>query len=202
MFERFVAAYPADGGDASQPFNVELLRQVSGLAELVTLAAGCTFGDGLLRVFTEDQARRAQSLTNAMFPEWAVRIRPVAQDWLSRQYVLDLRRGGMLLLVEPGSGGVYELEESIPELFDQLMVDEPDTFLALDLFRTWREVHPEAIPGGKCVGFKTPLFLGGDGVVENLEVIDEAVYWSIHGQLWAKIKDLPPGSSIDGVQIS
>ncbi|MFI6101091.1 hypothetical protein ACIA8G_36570 [Lentzea sp. NPDC051213] len=186
---------------ASPPVNVEPLRQVRGLAELVTLAAGCSFGDGLLRVFTDDEARRAQSLVSAMFPERAVRIRPFAQDWLGRQYVLDLRRSGMLLLIEPGSGGVYELDEEIPELFDLLMVDEPDTFLALDLFSAWREVHPEAIPAGKCVGFGTPLFLGGDGAVANLEVIDEEVYWSIHGQLWAKIKDLPPGTSIDSVQI-
>lgn len=202
MFGRFLAAYPSDGGHVSPPANVEPLRQVPGLAELVTLGAGCSFGSGVLRVFTDDEARRAQSLVNAMFPEWAARIRPFAQDWLGRQYVLDLRRGGMLLLMEPGSGGVYELDEKIPELFDQLMVDEPDTFLALDLFSAWREAHPEAIPVGKCVGFKTPLFLGGDGVVDNLEVTDEEVYWSIHGQLWGKVKDLPPGASIGGVQIS
>jgi len=125
MFERFVAAYPSDGGEVSPPANLEPLRQVPGLAELATLAAGRSFGNGVLCVFTDEEARRAQSLVNAMFPEWAVRIRPFAQDWLGRQYVLDLRRGGMLLLLEPGSGGVYELEEKIPELFDQLMVDDP-----------------------------------------------------------------------------
>ncbi|MGW4215383.1 hypothetical protein ACWEIJ_45945 [Lentzea sp. NPDC004789] len=202
MFERFVAAYPSDGGDALPPVNIEPLRQVPGLAELATLAAGCSFGGGVLRVFTEDQARRAQVLVNAMFPDWAVRIRPFAQDWLGRQYVLDLRRGGMLLLLEPGSGKVYELDEKIPELFDQCMVDEPDLFLALDLFNAWRDVHPNEVPVGKCVGFKRPLFLGGHSEVDNLEVIDEDVYWSIHGQLWAQTKDLPPGTSIGGVQIS
>lgn len=202
MFERFVAVYPPDGGDASPPVNIDSLRQVPGLAELVTLAAGRTFGDGVLRVFTENQARRAQGLVNAMFPEWAPQIRPFAQDWLGRQYVLDLHRGCMLLLMEPGSGEVFELDEKIPELFDQCMVDESDVFLALDLFRSWHEVHSEGVSIGKCVGFKRPLFLGGDSVVDNLEVIDEEVYWSIHGQLRAQTKDLPPGTSIGSIRIN
>lgn len=189
MFERFVAAYLLDGGPVSPPADPRPLKQVPGLAELVTMAAGCTFGDGIFRVFTEDEARRAQGLVNAMFPEWAVRIRPFAQDWLGRQYALDLRRNAMLILLEPGSGGVYELDGAIPELLDQQMVDDPDTFLAQDLFTAWRAVHAEHTPAGMCVGFKTPLFLGGEGAVENLEVVDEAVYWPIHGKLWAKARE-------------
>lgn len=202
MFERFVAEYPLDGGRVLPPVNLGPLKQVPGLAELVTMAAGCTFGDGIFRVFTEGEARRAQGLVNAMFPEWAVRIRPFAQDWLGRQYALDLRRNAMLILLEPGSGGVYELDGTIPDLLDRQIVDDPDTFLAQDLFTAWRAAHSERTSAGMCVGFKTPLFLGGDGAVENLEVIDEAVYWQIHGQLWAKVKDLPPGAVIDGVDIS
>ncbi|ANZ42866.1 hypothetical protein BBK82_19295 [Lentzea guizhouensis] len=190
-----------DSGEPSPPADVTPLRQVPGLAELVVLAAGCSFGDGVLRVFTEDEARRAQGLANLMFPEWAPRLRPFAQDWLGRLYALDLHRGALLLLLEPGSGGVFELDGTIPDLFDQI-VDDPDTFLALDLFTPWRAAHPEPLPTGTCVGFKTPLFLGGDGTVENLEVIDEEVYWSVHGQLWAQVKDLPPGTPISGVEIS
>lgn len=202
MFERFLGAYPPDGGEASPPANVAPLRQVPGLAELVTTAAGCSFGDGVLRVFTDGEARRAQSLVNAMFPEWAPRIRPFAQDWLGRQYAIDLHRNAMVVLLEPGTGDVYDLDETIPELFDEQMVDHPDTFLCLTLFNAWRAVHPERSPAGTCVGFETPLFLGGADAVENLEVIDEEVYWSIHGQLWAQVKDLPPGTPISGVEIS
>ena len=48
----------------------------------------------------------------------------------------------------------------------------------------------------QCVGYKMPLFLGGKHVLENLEVIDIDVYWSISGQLRQRTKTLPPGSSI------
>lgn len=92
----------------------------------------------------------------------------------------------MLILLNPGSGGVYELDGTIPELLDRQMVDAPDIFRAQDLFGDWRAVRPERTLSGMCVGFKTPLFLGGDEAVENLEVIAEVVYWSIQGQLWTK----------------
>ncbi|GAB2855109.1 hypothetical protein [Lentzea nigeriaca] len=197
MFDRFVAAFPSDGGEASPPANVAPLRQVPGLAELVTMAAGCSFGGGVFRVFTDEEARRAQSLANEMFPQCAPRIRPFAQDWLGRLYALDLHRNAMLILLEPGSGDVFDLDTTIPELLDRHMVDHPVTFLAHDLFEAWRAVHSEPTPAGMCVGFQTPLFLGGAATVQNLEIIDEAVYWSIHGQLWAQVKDLPPGTPIN-----
>lgn len=202
MFERFTSLYPLDAGEASPPANTEPLRQVPGLAELVTMAAGLSFGDGILRVLTDDEARRAQGLANLMWPEWAPRIRPFAQDWMGRQYVLDLHRKAMVLLLDPGAAGVYELDGTIPDLLDEYVVEDPNTFLAQDLFTSWRAAHPERPPAGTCVGFRTPLFLGGGAAVENLEVVDEEVYWSVHGQLWAKVKDLPEGTSISGVEIS
>ncbi|WP_329789101.1 T6SS immunity protein Tdi1 domain-containing protein [Lentzea sp. DG1S-22] len=202
MFDRFTSAYPLDAGQPSPPADVEPLRQVPGLAELVTLAAGLSFGDGILRVFTEEEARRAQVLANRMWPEWAPRLRPVAQDWMARQYVLDLHRGAALLLLDPGAAGVYELDGTIHELLDTAAIEDPDTFLSQHLFTAWRDLHPEPVPAGACVGFKTPLFLGGPEAVENLEVVDEEVYWSIHGQLWAKVKDLPEGTPISGVEIN
>ncbi|MET9231937.1 T6SS immunity protein Tdi1 domain-containing protein [Lentzea sp. NPDC003310] len=202
MFNRFVSAYPLDPGTPSPPENIAPLRQVPGLAELVTMAAGCSFGDGLLRVFTDDEARRAQALANLMWPDWAPRTRPFAGDWTGRQYALDLHRGALLLLLDPGAAQIYELDGTIPELLDEFMTDDPDTFLAHHLFTAWRDRHPEPLPTGTCVGFRQPLFLGGAEDVENLEVIDEQVYWDLHGQLWAKVRDLPDGTSISGVDIS
>ena len=32
---------------------------------------------------------------------------------------------------------------------------------------------------GRCAGYKVPLFLGGDDIVENLEDSDMEVYWEV-----------------------
>ena len=37
-----------------------------------------------------------------------------------------------------------------------------------------------------CVGYKIPLFLGGNDEISNLEITDMEIYWGICGQLITK----------------
>jgi hypothetical protein len=68
-----------------------------------------------------------------------------------------------------------------------------------------RKARARANPGllplssSQCAGYKVPLFLGGKDSLENLEVIDLEVYWSLSGQLRDGARVLPPGSSIGQV---
>lgn len=57
--------------------------------------------------------------------------------------------------------------------------------LAGSFFARWALANPELLPLDvtQCAGYKVPLFLGGKDVLENLEVIDLEVYWSLSGQL-------------------
>ncbi|GLY52830.1 T6SS immunity protein Tdi1 domain-containing protein [Lentzea sp. NBRC 102530] len=107
-----------------------------------------------------------------------------------------------MLLLDPGAAQVLSLDGTIPDLLDEYALEDPATFLAQHLFTPWRAAHPQREPLGSCVGYRRPLFLGGTDAVENLEVVDEEVYWSVHGQLWAKVKDLPDGTPVSGVDIS
>ena len=50
-----------------------------------------------------------------------------------------------------------------------------------------------------CVGYRIPLFLGGDDSLENMEVSDMEVYWDMTDQLWEAVKDLPEGTKIGNV---
>jgi hypothetical protein len=52
---------------------------------------------------------------------------------------------------------------------------------------------------GHCVGFRSPLFLGGQDSVDNLELTDLDVYWSLSGQLRLATQDLDEGTVIDEV---
>ena len=53
----------------------------------------------------------------------------------------------------------------------------------------------------ECVGYRVPLFLGGQDVVDNLEVSDLGVYWSLCAQLRQGTRDLPTGTSIGSVSV-
>lgn len=52
---------------------------------------------------------------------------------------------------------------------------------------------------GEVYGYKKPLVLGGEDVLDNYEPTDVSVHISIHGQLHRKIKDLPDGTPIDSI---
>jgi len=76
-----------------------------------------------------------------------------------------------LLLIEPGSGEAFEIDEPFAQLLDATLVDDPE-LLELDLFQTRLTTGGTAPAVGACVGFKVPLFLGGDASPANLELTD------------------------------
>ncbi|MFI6950563.1 T6SS immunity protein Tdi1 domain-containing protein [Streptomyces sp. NPDC050422] len=186
MYEKFLAAFPSDGG-TSQPFVDPRLERLDGFNELVAFGAGLSFGNGIVRIHSEGEALRAGELIKESFSKLGDRTVPLAKDWLGRQFVVPLingrARSGLLLLVEPGSGEVFDVDCGLVDLFSVEMVADSETFLAADLFDDWRERNSVIMSSDQCVGFKVPLFLGGEGSVDNLEVSDESVYWSLLGQI-------------------
>ncbi len=60
--------------------------------------------------------------------------------------------------------------------------EHSDAALALTFFEEARAAGL-LVSFDQCAGYRIPLFLGGKDEVENLEVIDLDVYWTIHGQL-------------------
>lgn len=183
-----MSRFPLDAGfSPSDQLYDSRLSALNGISELLQLAGGGSFGDGILLVHTQSEMLRAAELISDEFPELGDTVAPIAKDWLGRQYAAQMERGvaqdGLLLLIEPGSGEVFEIDCGLVDLFDRDMLDDPETFLASDLFAEWRRENASIPNRAQCVGFKTPLFLGGDGVVGNLEVTDESVYWSILAQL-------------------
>ncbi|NUR02000.1 MAG: DUF1851 domain-containing protein [Streptomyces sp.] len=205
MYERFIAAFPPDASREAQPYANPRLANLGGFPELISIGAGASFGDGIIRVHAEGEAQRARELARDMFPEFEDAIEPVAEDWMGRQIAARLRRNSgtaaELLLLEPGSGEAFEIDCNISTLFNDELIDDPDTYLSADLFAEWRRVDSNTLPPGQCVGFKVPLFLGGSGEVDNLEVVDVEVYWSLLAQLRAGTKDLPPGAKISEIRI-
>lgn len=184
--EDFLATFPSDGGTA-EPFSDPRLAQLDGFNELVGLGAGTSFGNGIVRIHSEREVLRASRFVRESFPEYGNSAVPVAKDWLGRQFAVPLAAGAprpdLLLLIEPGSGEVFEIDCGVVDLFNAEMVADPVTYLASDLFEAWREANPVILSSDQCVGFKVPLFLGGAGSVGNLEVSDESVYWSLFGQM-------------------
>jgi hypothetical protein len=207
MFERFVRSFrllPA--GQVPGPlWHDDRLLACAGYAGLARRFAGCSFENGIYRLHDAGTGPRGEAWIAESFPRFASRACPFAYDWLGRQFALDSQRlegqEPLVLLFEPGTGEVLEIPFPFAVFHEQLEgLREPA--LAESFFASWATANPGLLPlkVTQCVGYKVPLFLSGKDVLENLEVIDLDVYWSISGQLRQGVQHLPPGASIGHVQ--
>jgi type VI secretion system (T6SS) immunity protein Tdi1 len=208
VFEGFVSAFRLLPGDqaSGSPWRDPRLLAVAGYSELVGPFAGCTFENGLYRLHDEVSGPRAEALVAEAFPAFHPRACPFGYDWLGRQFLVDAGRiedgEPQVLLAEPGTGEVLEVPLSFAAFHEQLFeLREPA--LAAEFFSAWTRSNPNLVPiePADCVGYQVPLFLGGKDSIENLEVIDLDVYWSICSQLHKGTRHLPPGTSIREVAL-
>lgn len=207
MFERFRAEYSPlrDSVAGVQAWQDDRLAEVYGYRDFVPEFTGATFGGGVYRIHDYRTGTQALTLIADAFPEFAARACPFGYDWLGRQFAVDSGRvvGGQpqVLLLEPGTGEALEIPLSFGAFHDEELIEYADAALATAFFEAWSVANRSGLPLGRdqCVGYKVPLFLGGQDVVANLELTDVDVYWSICGQLRRGVLDLPPGTTINEV---
>jgi hypothetical protein len=181
----------AVGGEAAHLYEEALRGFSSAAVALLAPLAGTTFSHGLYRLYGSREIARWTTAVEEVFPAYKGRIRCFARDWLCNQFCLDASRkdGGeaQVLLFEVGTGDVFKIPATLLAFHESTLVEEADQALSAEFFSKWREENPLPLPPEVCVGYKTPLFLGGADEVDNLEPIDADVYWSIAGQLVREI---------------
>lgn len=208
MLRRFSGAYRptrADGG-LGEVWRDERLLDARGYVELAAAFAGRSFEGGLYRLHDGTSGPSALGFVEKAFPEFAGTVVPFGQDWLGRQFALDLERRvkgqPLVVLFEPGAGEALDIPADFSDFHKDILVKRRNDALASDFFAAWAEQNPLAVPLSDhvCVGYRVPLFLGGDDELENLEVTDVEVYWELMGQLRLGTIDLPEGSEISEVR--
>lgn len=180
MFERFAELYEtspvADGGGGDMP------------TAFCRSYGGGSYGDGLLTVFTPEEASYFFEDAVTAYPGYAGVVTPVCFDWLGDIFVV-LKGVGDVLLLELGTGDALVVAKTFPEFVDRTLVDEADASLAAGFYETWRASGGSAPKGLSCVGYKVPLFLGGKNDVDNLESSDLDVYWTVIGQVLVRARE-------------
>lgn len=208
MFDSFARAFSLtpEEQEPRAPFSDPLLMAARGYEELMGRYAGCTFESGLYRLLDAASGPKALELANAFYPAGGSRFSPFAMDWLGRMFALDRGRlvdgDPQVMLLEIGSGDAFEVPCGLVSFHDDELVAHPEEALEAGLFRAWCEHEPSSVPltADTCVGYKLPLFLNGENALDNLELSDWEVYWTIVGQLKLKTARLPEGTPIRGVR--
>ncbi len=204
-FEKFLAAYQCTEDRTPGP-PVEIPGIAGELVnKIVAQLGGKTFQEGLFRILRGDEVVMATQAAWEMFPDHAKRILVFGYDWLGRQFVVDIDRveNGLpqVLFLEIGTGDALEVPCDPITFINNELVDYPEETLAKSFFQEWKAENPAALAHNECVGFKVPLFLGGEEEIDNLEVSDLAVYWHLCGELLSQIDDLDDGTDIGEISI-
>lgn len=181
------------------------LERVAGYPQFAAGYAGSTFLGGMYRVHDNSTGSQATRLVEEAFPEISGRADVFGYDWLGRQFAIDFRRvvGGepQVLMVEPGTGERLEIPTSFADFHNDELVHYADAALASESYFEWRSHSgaTDVLAPSSCVGYRVPLFLGGVDTVNNLEVVDLEVYWSLCGQLRRGVTNAQVGTSVSSV---
>ena len=167
---------------------------------IVSEFGGKTFNNGLYRVLQIQQLDAVKVAIERVFPEYMGSVRPFAYDWLGRHFAVDLRsKEPSILLLEVGAGEAMIIPADIDTFHKSTLSAFTNSALASDFWEDWYNMHPTPLAFQDCVGYKIPLFLGGEDDIPNLEVTDLDVYLEICAQMREKIRGFPEGTKINSV---
>jgi hypothetical protein len=186
-FKKFITAYPCSedrgsGDESSLDDSIPL-----AIKTVISQLGGKSFDRGIYRVLRADEVRDATLAAQLVFPEFAKRIVVFGYDWLGRQFASDTDRveDGIpqVLMLEVGAGQAMQIPANPVTFHERILLQDADAALSEPFYHKWQGTSPTPLRHDQCVGYIVPLFLGGVDDVENLEVTDLSVYWSMCGQI-------------------
>lgn len=149
--------------------------------EFIDELGGKIFGKGLFNSFATEDLDKWQKIVTNVYPEFENGFKLFGYDWLGRCLGIDIRDKNkeQILMFEIGTHDVLEIPCTFEEFLNEEIPLYADACLAESFFMEWLDETNIEISKGKCIGYKVPLFLGGEDSVENLKECDMEIYWSM-----------------------
>jgi hypothetical protein len=198
LFEKFREVYEPqrDAIPAGPAWSDAVLDRVVGYPEFVSEFGGASFAGGLYRVHDAETGRLGAQLVRQAFPDAGARAHVFGYDWLGRQFAIDEDRmvhgEPQVLMLDVGAGEMLQVPASFVGFHEFELIEYPDASLAPEFFSQWAATAPGEIPlkRSAAVSYRIPLFLNGADTLENLELSDMDVMWTITGQLRVQLMGL------------
>ncbi len=198
-FDVFENTYQAD--NPSFEFVPEIYPNSSFLSRRINaIYSGKSYHRGLYRFHSFAKCDFWTNIAVSIFPEQKGKLFCFSYDWLGRQFALDPNDPNVIHMVDIDQGEVLSMQSSLENFHDVELVENADDIVAMAAFNDFFG-EKGAIGVYQCVGYKTPLFLGGEDNRGNQEIIDMEVYWSIGAQILDKVRPLPDGTRISSINM-
>ncbi|MHA6912633.1 T6SS immunity protein Tdi1 domain-containing protein [Ralstonia pseudosolanacearum] len=201
MFEKFSSSFHPDASPNGDVKNRIASCDSAELSDFLSRFGGSSFNNGLYRTLEVSNVRTWNAVIASAYSEFNGSINCFGFDWLGRIFALDSQRlvnnRPGVVMFEPGTGEALEIPCNLESFHEDELINYGDAALAGDFYLQWLNSgggHPSY---AQCVGYRRPLFLGGTDSIDNLELTDLDVYWTISAQLISKLRGLPPGTRVD-----
>jgi hypothetical protein len=200
MFENFQSAFQRDEAASEEGAHAGQ-TDYPKLTEFLRAFGGASFARGLYRIASFGTLSRWDERITIAYPDYEGRVTCFGYDWLGRAFALDWSRmegdEPGILMFEIGTGYALQISCNLQTFHEDELPEFAEEALALSFYREWLAQGGPVPSLDQCVGYKIPLFLGGDDGPENLELADLDVYWHLTGQLAAAARYKPPGTVLD-----
>lgn len=100
-----------------------------------------------------------------------------------------------ILMFNPEDASFRHLADNI-EGWAKEILEDYEELTCYPFAHKWQKENGP-LPVGRRLTFKIPLVLGGETEMSNVGDIDAVEVMRFRGDLWNKIKDVPPGTSIE-----
>ena len=147
-----------------------MMRNEHGLYRIIPSAGGAVECEGYLRfpgIFRADPTG-------------------FGYDWQGSAFAVDsgrLEQGEPgVLMFEPHTAEAFQIPSNIQTFHDVELIEDDGAVLVPDGYAAWRGGGGAEPSYQQCIGYKKPLFLGGEDTIENFELSDLDVYWHIIGR--------------------
>jgi hypothetical protein len=200
MYEPFIKKYnivPSKTPDEAGKFKTDDFK----VQLLLALLGNTTIENGLYRIHSLQSSIHWSIIIGNYFPDYKGKLVPFGYDWMGRQFTSIKNKKDKLLMFDPATAEVFEINQNILLFHTLELVTNADNILSLELFKEiLQKLFLKNLKYSECAGYETPLFLGGIDEVNNYSIYDIEVYWEFTCQIYLQIKDLPPGTKINNIR--
>lgn len=176
---------------------VEGIENVSTFTEAFS---GKEFENGAFKVFKKEETEKWNNVVKEMFPNFSEQFLLFGYDWLGRFYATN-EAENIIFVFDPSTNDIMDLENAFALFINKTLLKNANDILALKLYKKYLKKNSKPV-FSNCVGYKVPLFLGGEDSLENFEESDMEVYWSISAQIIAQIREKANGTVVDSFTIN
>ena len=132
--------------------------------------------------YNYEDIEKWNGIVSEVFPKLKDNVLVFGYDWLGRQFALD-KEANNILMLEIGTGDALRDPVSFEVFHNEEITEKYEDFLAAGFFEDWKAINNYVPKHNECIGYKVPLFLGGEDDTDNLEICDMEVYWGVVRQL-------------------